>query len=279
MTRLLGRVTRGVVRGTRDLRYRFDRFTFAKSGRSERVRALNNKHRDRPVLVVGNGPSLNETPLDSFDGVASIGMNKINLLFDRTTWRPDYIVCINNLVAKQNETFFATTDIPVWLSWKCRFFVNARARKRCEYFLSLPTPAFATDFSNGAGSAGTVTYAALQLAYYMGADPVMMVGVDHNYSVGRRSRSHDIERVKGEDVNHFDPNYFANGQYWGIPNLELSELGYRAARDAFEADGRRILDATIGGKLDIFPRISLEEVTRLAAAVPRGDESSEPTGM
>ena len=32
------------------------------------------------------------------------------------------------------------------------------------------------------------------------------------------------------------------------------------AREAFEASGRRVLDATIGGKLEIFPKIKLEDI-------------------
>ncbi len=262
------RITRGIIRATRRLRYEFDRFTFEKSGRSKRAQVLKDVHKDRALLVVGNGPSLRETPLESFDGVPSIGMNKINLLFDRTTWRPNYILCTNNLVAKQNQTFFANTDIPVWLSWKTWVFLSWQARRSVEFFLSLPNSGFSRDFSRGLGSAGTVTYAALQLAYYVGADPVIILGVDHNCSIGRTSRSNDIVRMTGEDVNHFHPHYFAKGQYWGIPNLELSEVGYRAAQDAFDADGRRILDATIGGKLKVFPKISLNEAMLLAGAGP-----------
>ncbi len=32
-------------------------------------------------------------------------------------------------------------------------------------------------------------------------------------------------------------------------------MGYRMVRKAYEADGRRVLDATIGGKLDIFEKV------------------------
>jgi hypothetical protein len=32
-------------------------------------------------------------------------------------------------------------------------------------------------------------------------------------------------------------------------------MGYRMARRAYEKAGRRVLDATIGGKLDIFDKV------------------------
>ena len=48
---------------------------------AEEIRKYKNKLRDQPILIIGNGPSLNKTPLDDFQNVFSIGMNKINLLF------------------------------------------------------------------------------------------------------------------------------------------------------------------------------------------------------
>ena len=64
-------------------------------------------------------------------------------------------------------------------------------------------------------------------------------------------------------MNHFDPNYFSNMK-WGLPNLDASEVGFRLAREAFEKDGRNVLDATINGKLQVFPKISVEEAKKLA---------------
>ena len=36
---------------------------------------------------------------------------------------------------------------------------------------------------------------------------------------------------------------------------QIADGGYRLARQAYEADGRQVLDATIGGKLTIFPKV------------------------
>ena len=56
-------------------------------------------------LIVGNGPSINSTELELIN-MPSIGMNKINLLFEKTSWRPDLVVCINGLVNKTKSIFF-----------------------------------------------------------------------------------------------------------------------------------------------------------------------------
>jgi len=76
----------------------------------------NNWHRledyfNKPVLIVGNGPSLNKTPLDQVnDSFVSIGMNKINLIYTKSTWRPNIIACVNGLVIKQNKEYFNKTE-------------------------------------------------------------------------------------------------------------------------------------------------------------------------
>lgn len=245
---------------TRPVRYYFDSLTYIRKNKINPLTKLKGANLS-PMLIIGNGPSLNTTPLDRFIGITSIGMNKIDLLFDKVNWRPDLIICTNNLVVKQHYKKFIENEIPVYLSWKSRFFIEKKIRYKFSYFLSLPSQNFSKDITQGVGSAGTVTYSALQFAYYMGANPVILFGVDHSFRAD--GKSNEIERRKGEDINHFDPNYFKEGSFWGIPNLELSEIGYRLAKAAFESDGRRIYDATVNGQLDVFPKISVDEAKKL----------------
>jgi hypothetical protein len=67
---------------------------------------------------------------------------------------------------------------------------------------------------------------------------------------------------QGDDPNHFNASYFGKGFRWQLPDLETSERGYRMARQAYEADGRQVLDATVGGKLTIFEKADYNSVTR-----------------
>jgi hypothetical protein len=59
----------------------------------------------------------------------------------------------------------------------------------------------------------------------------------------------------GTDADHFDPGYFGKGSRWNLPDLETSALAYSLARKAYEADGRRVVDATVGGALEVFPKV------------------------
>ena len=52
----------------------------------------------KSVIVVGNGPSLNQHDLDELMGIPSFAANAIYLIFERTNWRPDYYSCVDTVV-------------------------------------------------------------------------------------------------------------------------------------------------------------------------------------
>lgn len=108
----------------------------------------------------------------------------------------------------------------------------------------------------------TVTYAALRSACFLSGNPGILIGVDHSFSVD--SHRSGIAKFQGTDVNHFDPDYFSHGDYWGLPDLKGSEIAYEIARRAFEDAGREVLDATIGGRLQVFLKISIDEAVTIA---------------
>jgi hypothetical protein len=107
-------------------------------------------------------------------------------------------------------------------------------------------------------SGGTVTYVSLQLAYYLGFTKVIIIGMDHRFSaVGIPNVAET--RTEENDRDHVHPNYFPKGMKWQLPDLHRSELAYREARKAFERDGRRIIDATVGGACEVFPKMALAD--------------------
>jgi hypothetical protein len=119
-------------------------------------------------------------------------------------------------------------------------------------------PGFYRDVRKGVWEGATVTYVALQLAYHMGFAEVVLIGVDHSFAtVGAPNQ---LVVSTGDDPNHFDPSYFGKGFRWQLPDLPTSEMAYELARRAFEADGRRVVDATVGGRLEIFPKARFDEL-------------------
>ena len=106
----------------------------------------------------------------------------------------------------------------------------------------------------------TVTYVAMQLAYFMGFKKVILIGVDHSFVT--KGEPNKVVESKGDDPNHFSGSYFGKGFRWQLPDLDRSEDAYRHAKVAFENSGRSIVDATVGGKLDVFPKVNLKDALK-----------------
>jgi hypothetical protein len=52
---------------------------------------------------------------------------------------------------------------------------------------------------------------------------------------------------------------------WHLPDLEASEISYSLARFFYSRDGRQVYDATVDGKLQIFPKIPYEQALRMCS--------------
>jgi len=49
-------------------------------------------------------------------------------------------------------------------------------------------------------------------------------------------------------------HYFGKGKKWHDPKVERVALNYEYAKKIYEEDGRKIYNATVGGKLELFER-------------------------
>lgn len=212
---------------------------------------------NKDCLIVGNGPSLNQTPLDKIN-MPSIGMNKINLIFDKTSWRPDLIVCANGLVIKQNRSFFNQTDIPLVLPVKALYLGIKRRSNIIFLKPTLSSRSFENNIDRPLGIGSTVTYTCLQIAAHAKVKSVNIVGVDHNFKFEGQKQ---IKHLSGDDPNHFDPNYFKD-MLWGLPDLEGSEKAYRLAKEYFDGKNTPVVDYTVGGKLTVFKKGDIKALIR-----------------
>ena len=215
-------------------------------------------YREKGILIVCNGPSLNKTPLDSIDKV-SIGMNKINLIYEKTAWRPEIIVCTNGLVLKQNKDYFNQTKSLLLVPTKAYYF-GIKNRDNV-FFLNLKDEfKMNTDIESQISAGCTVTFLALQIAAYLKPTDVNIVGLDHSFNF---NKDKEVYKMEGDDENHFSKDYF-KGQYWGIPDLDQSEKLYQLSREYFDAQQVPILDYTIDGKLQIFEKRDIDELTTVS---------------
>jgi hypothetical protein len=217
--------------------------------------SLKNQHHGKRCFILGNGPSLRRTDLTKLRGEYTFGLNRIYLLFPELGFPTTFLVTVNGLVIDQCSDELASVPAMKFFPWTTRrLFASAPDVVYMRTYCAKPH--FSTHADQLIWSGATVTFVAMQLAYHMGFEEVVLVGVDHSFST--QGKPHSAVISEGDDPNHFAPNYFGKGFKWQLPDLESSEIAYRMARQAFEADGRRIIDATIDGKLTIFPKTDYE---------------------
>ncbi len=221
-----------------------------------RIAALKDKHQGKRCFIFGNGPSLRETDLSLLRGEITFGLNRIYLLFDRMGGPTTYYVAVNRLVIEQCAQDIVRIPVPKFISWQARDVIDFTPDM--IFLRSSSGPAFSTDITCGIWVGATVTYVAMQIAYYLGFHQVILVGVDHSFQT--HGKPHTTVISQDRDPNHFDPNYFGKGFQWQLPDLETSELAYRIAKWQFEQAGRQIVDATVDGKLQVFPKVELQSL-------------------
>jgi hypothetical protein len=164
-------------------------------------------------------------------------------------------VAVNSFVIEQNAGFYNTTDLPLFLDSHGRRHVHSRAST--IFLHASRSRQFARDCSMSVYQGHTVTYVAMQLAFHMGFRQVALIGADHDFAVKGPANKKVVSGDK--DFSHFDPNYFSGGEKWQLPDLYQSEIAYTMARQVYEVFGGRIVNATEGGKLEVYERMKLED--------------------
>lgn len=182
-------------------------------------------------------------------------MNRIYLLFPELGFHTSYYLSVNQLVIEQCADDIRKLPVPKFLSWHSRDYITP-TEDTIFLFTTYTGSKFARDASGRLWEGATVTYVAMQLAYHMGFSEVILIGVDHNFKT--TGKPNTTITSQGDDPDHFNASYFGKGFRWQLPDLETSERAYQMAKDAFESDGRQIVDATIDGKLTIFPKVNYD---------------------
>ena len=217
-----------------------------------------NLHHGKRCFIIGNGPSLKQMDLSGLRSEYTFGMNRIYLLFPELGFQTTYLVSVNELVLEQCAGEMRSLDLPKFITWRARHWLSEDPK---TIFIDTDFTApeqFSPDITGRVFEGFTVTFVALQLAFYMGFAETILIGVDHNFTTKGIPNATVVST--GDDPNHFAPGYFGKGFRWQLPDLEGSERAYTLAKEAYSKAGRRVLDATVGGKLEIFPKVNYNDL-------------------
>lgn len=240
----------------------------------ERLMELKDSRRGQRAVIIGNGPSLNNTDLDLLKGVPTFGVNGIYYADQRLPEPLTYYVVEDTAVFRDNtpdvlaygrtaEVFLLPTlyapscgpeDDPVFFRMNGGFY-KAEDPNHCR-------PRFSTNAAEVLYCGQSVTIINLQLAYWMGYTEIALIGMDFSYAVPTGTEiKGNLYKSVGDDPNHFDARYFGAGKTWKDPKLHRVLANYALAKAVYESDGRRIVNCTVGGALEAFERVDLADFT------------------
>lgn len=254
---------------------------------SSKIGTLRNAFSGKRCFIIGNGPSLNKNDLDLLRGEFTFGVNSFFLKTRDTGFLPTFYVVEDNKVMEDNLDDIRAFPSPF------RFFPEDYRGLGLEsedtaffpldqqfYMKSKPyhnLPRFSAVAHDAVFAGQTVTYANLQLAFYLGFTEVYLIGMDFEYHLPpehKVSGNHILSTT--DDPNHFHKDYFGAGKTWKDPKLDRVLVNYRMADLAYSAVGRKIYNATVGGKLEIFDRVDYEALLRDPATGRKRDVPIPP---
>ena len=236
-----------------------------------KVARLKGKFAGERCFVVGNGPSLNKIDLTLLKSEYSFGVNLIFYKTQEMGYTPTFYTVedsniINDRVDEINRYECDYMFLPArfrsrFKSGKNRIFINQDYSFYNQASLYFEVPRFSQDCAAEVFCGQSVTILNLQLAYYFGFTEVYLIGMDFDYVIPDSALVNGavIESTE-EDVNHFHADYFGEGRKWHDPLLHNVLKSYRLAKLMYEMDGRRIFNATKGGKLELFDRVDFDSL-------------------
>lgn len=214
------------------------------------------------AFIVGNGPSLNNTNLDLIAGEISFGVNRISGIYPKTSWRPTHYVRAEEASTGSDPGVYVA-DIELHKELGCEIWANEffiwkveglrktgqyRQIRGCSHYnIHFDNPDFPTLYHMPRlCTFGSSVHVAIQIALgKLEVDKVYLVGCDLGYKPGAG--------------NHFDPAYTAGAGE--LRSAELNNLDMLAAHMiAARSYPGRIYNATVGGSLEVYPRVRLEDV-------------------
>ena len=248
-------------------RYKFAASYFPITKNEYIISGLKDTHLGKRAFLIGNGPSLNKIDLSLLQKEVTFGTNSIFL--NKHNFHPKYYIVEDVLVAEDRAQEISNYSTPEY-----KFFGNylnyiiqdtnhtvwLNVFFRYDNYKNFPN--FSGNTLRGIWTGGTVSYLGMQLAYYMGIRELYLIGFDHSYSVPK-----DIKRdgnrltSQANDTNHFHPDYFGKGYRWHDPMVDRMEKSYLVAKKHYEYNGRKIYNATVGGKLEVFDRVRFDQLT------------------
>lgn len=225
----------------------------------DKLMDLKDKWNGERCFIVATGPSLTENDLKKIKNEYTFAMNALSMKFDEMNWYPTFYGIQDEKVFHKLKETILKQRAHIKYTFLCGSYSREIEDDKGIYFFPRNSYYNATDayfkkkyhakFSEDAHAViyegFTITYSLIQLAVYLGFKEIYLLGCDCSY-----------EPKDGQI-------YFVDH---GIRPKSYSESGnkmtaaYYVAKEYSEKSDFKIYNATRGGKLEVFPRVNLDEM-------------------
>ena len=162
----------------------------------EKWNSLYGRYSGERVFLIGNGPSLNKTPLFLLKNEKVMCFNHFYLMLEKVSWRPEFYTIVDNLVLddivknidvvlnNSKEVFMPSVHVQGDV-----FITKVKENDQINWFRHY---IFGAGFSKKLPKiygGGTVIYEGFQILKYLGFSEIIMIGVDMNYQIHKSVKS------------------------------------------------------------------------------------------
>lgn len=220
----------------------------------EKIRKFKNKHKGERCFIIGNGPSLTQNDLNLVANDVTFSCNMIFDIIHNINWQPYYYFChdpgyirkfkkeITDIKTKTKFIgFYYDTAVPVYQQYKNVADILYYVHKPHNDYREID---FNVDVEKRIYASGSISYAMLQFAFYMGFKEIYLIGFDHNFN-------------SKTEKTHF-AGYTGNQN--ATVDIDNVTRGFIKTKEVADQLKVRIINCTRGGNLEVFQRKQLEEV-------------------
>jgi hypothetical protein len=238
----------------------------------KQIEKFENAHRRERCFIVAGGPSLTQLDLGLLGNDIVFSMNRVYRGFDWGLPKIDYYVLVDRPTYKTIHNEARALDLGI------RFYRSAVLDMPEYKDATNPEPAiplnftptdaghhvdfrFATNPLEGIGihRNGTVVLPIVQIAYYMGFQEVYIIGCDLEYS--RKKKFHFY--TSNDEISRKEKSRR------GEMDVEAVLSAFTVCRNTYEASGRKLINASPGGNLDVLPRVKFSDLFAAKNSKPR----------
>lgn len=228
---------------------------FFKMNTNKGLLDMQNKFQGREGYIVATGPSIANKDMGFLENEITLGLNLVPLMFDMWGFLPTFNLVADKYVWPKFQSTFETLlknqDVDkLIIASACDTFPIESQDNR-TYMIPKKMPQEVIKFSENPISDGfyrgkTVTYDAVQFAFFLGFDKVYILGMDFsvNHEWGKNGHCYEIQRnPKFSDLEF--PNTQSHVIQRGLPGnpqyADLIRQYFSKAREHYENAGRELI--------------------------------------